>query len=49
MVIIGIILGLAVGYFSSGADPMWIAIGGVIGGLAGYLTGRMLDRDVNNS
>ena len=49
MVIIGIILGLAVGYFSSGSDPMWIAIGGIIGGLAGYLTGRLLDKDVNNS
>ena len=47
LAVIGIILGLAVGYFGSGSDPVWIAVGGVIGGFIGYITGRILDRDVN--
>ena len=46
LVVIGIILGLAVGYFASGSVPLWIAAGGIAGGLLGYLVGRYLDRDL---
>jgi hypothetical protein len=44
LAVIGIILGLALGYFGSGSDPVWIAGAGIAGGLAGYLIGRYLDK-----
>lgn len=43
--IVGVILGAAVGYFSTDGNATWIAFGAVLGGLAGWLTGRYLDRE----
>ena len=45
MTVIGIIVGVAVGYFGSDGMPLWIGIGAVIGGIAGYITGFFLDKD----
>jgi len=42
---VGIILGIAVGYFASDGNITWIAGGVVVGGMAGYLTGRYFDKE----
>jgi len=47
LAIVGTILGMAVGYFTTDGVAMWIAFGAVAGGLAGYLGGRFFDRDEN--
>ena len=44
LIVIGVILGIAIGYFGSGGSVLWIAGLAVAGGLAGYITGRYLDR-----
>jgi VIT1/CCC1 family predicted Fe2+/Mn2+ transporter len=41
--IIGAIVGLAIGYFASTGATGWMAIGLVAGGIAGYLIGRSID------
>lgn len=41
--LVGAIVGLAVSYFSTGGSLLWIAIGLIAGGLAGYLIGRKID------
>ena len=43
--VIGTILGVAVGYFATDGVITWIAFGAVIGGLAGWLVGRYLDKE----
>ncbi len=45
--ILGAILGIAIGYFVTDGDLIWIGFGSVTGGLAGYLAGHYLDKDVN--
>lgn len=47
--IVGTVLGAAVGYFSTNGNATWIGFGAVIGGLAGYLTGRYFDRESTRS
>ena len=42
--VVGIVLGLAVSYFSSDANLLWIAAGTAAGGIAGYLFGRNIDK-----
>ena len=42
--VVGTVLGLAISYFSSDANVVWIVIGTVAGGIAGYLFGRNIDR-----
>jgi shikimate kinase len=39
----GVVLGLALGYFASVGSFLWMGIGLVAGGLAGYLIGRRID------
>jgi len=41
--IMGAIVGLAVGYFATDAAILWVIIGVVTGGIAGYLVGRKVD------
>jgi hypothetical protein len=41
----GAIIGLAVSYFATDASYLWMSVGTVIGGLAGYLIGRKVDDD----
>lgn len=41
--LMGAIVGLAVSYFSTDGALLWIAIGLVAGGSAGYLIGRKVD------
>lgn len=41
----GAIIGLAVSYFGTQGSVLWIAIGAVVGGAAGYLVGRRVDAD----
>jgi hypothetical protein len=43
--IVGVVVGAAVGYFTTDGNATWIAFGAVLGGLAGWLTGRYLDRE----
>ena len=43
--VIGIILGIAIGYFASGGSPAWIAGVAVAGGIGGYFMGRYFDKD----
>ena len=42
--IIGLILGIAVGYFATDGILLWTAFGAVIGGLLGFLGGRYFDK-----
>jgi uncharacterized protein YcfJ len=42
--VIGAIVGMSVGYFTTNGVPLWIASGAVAGGLAGFLIGRYLDK-----
>ncbi len=41
--IVGAIIGLAVSYFASEGSILWISIGLIAGGIAGYLIGRKMD------
>jgi NAD/NADP transhydrogenase beta subunit len=41
--IVGAIIGLAVSYFAAEAAILWICVGLVVGGIAGYLIGRKVD------
>jgi NAD/NADP transhydrogenase beta subunit len=41
----GAIIGLAVSYFGSQGSLLWIVIGLIAGGAAGYFVGRRLDAD----
>ena len=41
--IIGAIIGLAVSYFATQGAILWISIGLIAGGTAGYLIGRKID------
>ncbi|MEI2737505.1 MAG: SoxR reducing system RseC family protein [Chitinophagaceae bacterium] len=45
--ILGVILGVAVGYFATDGNTMWIAFGAIAGGLLGYLSGRYFDRETS--
>ena len=38
------IIGLAIAYFTSGTDALWLAVGTVIGAICGYLFGKQLDK-----
>lgn len=42
--IIGVILGIAVGYFATDGILLWVAFGAIAGGLAGYLGGHYFDK-----
>lgn len=42
--IVGAILGIAVGYFTTDGNLTWIAFGAVAGGIVGFLIGRYLDK-----
>ncbi len=41
----GAIIGLAVSYFATEASYLWMTIGTVAGGVAGYFIGRKIDED----
>jgi hypothetical protein len=41
--IAGAVVGLAISYFSTEGSPLWIAIGIIVGGIAGYFVGRRVD------
>ena len=41
----GAIIGLAVSYFATDASYLWMSVGTVAGGVAGYFIGRKLDED----
>lgn len=41
--IVGAIIGLAVSYFASEGSILWISIGLIAGGIAGFLIGRKID------
>jgi len=45
--IIGAILGMAVGYFASDGNMLWVGMGAVAGGLSGFLAGRYFDKEKN--
>lgn len=41
----GAVIGLAVCYFGTEGSLLWMSIGLVAGGVAGYLVGRKIDND----
>ena len=41
---IGIIVGAAIGYFSTDGVILWVALVAVAGGLAGFLIGHKIDK-----
>ncbi len=40
----GAIVGLAISFFSTEGSILWISVGVIVGGLAGYLIGRKVDQ-----
>ena len=44
--IITAILGLAVAFFTQGADPMWLIMGAASGAVVGYVVGRSMDKSL---
>jgi len=45
-IVAGAIIGLAVSYFATEASYLWMAIGSIVGGVAGYFIGRKVDEDI---
>ena len=45
LVVIGVILGLALGYFGAGTT-LWIAGSAIIGGILGFMVGKYLDKNM---
>ncbi len=41
--IVGLVVGLALGYFASGS-VLWLVVGGVAGTAAGYVIGKRIDK-----
>ncbi len=41
----GAIVGLAISFFSTEGSILWISVGVIVGGLAGYLIGRKVDQN----
>lgn len=46
--IAGVVLGFAVSYFATSGSLLWMAVGTVAGGAAGYLIGRKIDGEKTN-
>ena len=44
--ILAAILGLAVAFFTQGADIMWMIMGAVTGAVIGYVVGRSMDKSL---
>ena len=44
--VVAAILGLAVAYFTQGADFLWMFTGVVAGAIIGYLVGRSMDKSI---
>ena len=42
---IGMIIGLVISFFATNGNIIWIAAGALIGGIAGYLIGRGIDKE----
>lgn len=42
--IIGVVLGMAIGYLVTDGNLTWVVFGALVGGLAGYLSGRYIQR-----
>lgn len=49
LAIIAAILGLAVAYFTQGADILWMIIGTVSGALIGYFVGHNMDKSIEKT
>ena len=41
--IVGAVIGLAIGYFASAPNIIWVLVGTIIGGGLGYLAGKKVD------
>ena len=46
LAILAAILGLAVAFFSQGADALWMIIGAALGAVIGYLIGYNMDKAI---
>lgn len=44
MVILLAIFGTGIAFLSAGADATWLAVGALLGAVAGYFTGQGMDR-----
>lgn len=42
------LIGLAIAYFTAGADVLWLAVGTIVGAGCGYLFGKQVDRSFSN-
>ena len=49
LAVIAAMLGLAVAFFTQGADVLWMLIGAVAGALIGYLVGHSMDKAVEEN
>ena len=45
LIVIGAVLGLALGYFGTG-NSLWTAVAGVSGAIVGYLIGHYMDKNL---
>ena len=43
--VIGVLTGLAIGYFATESSLIWMAAGAIAGGALGYFIGRKIDGD----
>lgn len=39
-----VLIGIGIAYFAAGASLLWLLVGAVVGGVAGYFFGGQLDR-----
>ena len=43
-IIFFVIIGLGISYFAAGANIIWLSVGVVLGGLAGYYFGKQMEK-----
>lgn len=43
------LMGMGIAFFGAGKDILWLAIGGITGGIAGYIFATQMNKTVNKT
>lgn len=43
------LIGLGIAYFAAGTPTWWLAVGAIVGGIAGYFFGKQLDKSFSKN